>query len=252
MSTTAALQAVSARVERLIQRLHLHEMKIESCFSQAEGQIAGHAVRMRSRRYRGAAFESLTVAYLYNLNDKLLSVTVSGIPVAATGLPILGLDYVGFRGTLSLVALDLCPVNEPVWQARCAEPLMRLHRDAQTLVARKIPGFTQGVFSEYAIFSAAVDPAQCQYSVTLAERLLDYAEQLYGSLSDNLLLPVGSEAGHSLQQIQRWKQAMQSNKKEHSALSRIFGEVFTEKYLKAFLFSLEASPETEPIALPDA
>lgn len=51
---------------------------------------------MRSRRYRGAAFESLTVAYLYNLNDELLSVTVSGIPVAASGLPILGLDYVGF------------------------------------------------------------------------------------------------------------------------------------------------------------
>lgn len=231
------LEQIAARVEQSIQTLGLSSVPVPDAFSTATGEIAGTPVKMESFRYTGNAFDTYTVAYLRNPAQGLLSVTVSGIPRAESGLPILGLDYVGFRGALSLVALDLCPVHETYWASHCEAFLKDLYEHAQQLVQRKVPGFTQGVFSASAIFAAATNSHQCQQSTHLAERLLSHAESLF--LAANECALDAEQIERNREQIQQWKRAMRTNKKEHSALSRIFGESFTEKYLKRFLFALE-------------
>jgi hypothetical protein len=231
------LQQVSARVEQSIQTLGLVPVAVEDTFAIVSGEIAEMPVTMESYRYTGEAFETYTVAYLRNAAQELLSVTVSGIPYPDKGLPILGLDYVGFRGALSLVALDLCPVQASYWERHCKAFLAILHGQGQQLVQRKVPGFTEGVFSKSAIFAAATNQQQCQESALLADRLLNHVEALCINAERAALVPDAMESNR--QHIQRWKRAMQTNKKEHSALSRIFGASFTEKYLKTFLFALE-------------
>ncbi len=231
--TALYLRDVSEQVEAFIKDSGLTPVSIPTVYENARGRVGDIDVDMNSRRFEGSGLQSLTVAYLRHHHTKqLLSVTVSGIPRADTGLPILGLDYVGFRGTLSLVALDLCPVEQHLWTTR-VQPIMRpLHTRAKAhLIQRKIPGFTEGVFSELAVFAAATREDHCQHSVEMSEILLSEYKNLLQSCSQN-----PAQAKHNHERIQTWKRAMQNNKKEHSALSRIFGVDFTEKYLRQFLF----------------
>ena len=223
------LEDVSAAVEQWVSGLE--PLAVPEPFRSALGSIADTDVRMTSRCYQHPLLERVTVARLFTVSgNHPLSVTVSALPRAQVPLPILGLDYVGFRGTLSLVALDLCPTHSGFWQEHAAHPMTQIREQADALKARKIPGFTRGVFSELAVFSAATTATACEQARQLSHHLLK-------AYQDLMALPLPSVPDQQ-EQLRRWKLAMQSNKKEHSALSRIFGERFTERYLKEFLFAV--------------
>ncbi|MBF2054584.1 MAG: hypothetical protein IGS03_14155 [Candidatus Sericytochromatia bacterium] len=225
------LSTIAVAARKLPVQLAMEPVDIPRRFAQAEGQIQGQLVQMHSQRWQNDFVDHLTLALLYNASDELLSVTLSVIPKAQIPLPILGLDYVGFRGILSLVALDLCPVDRDFWHHHAAHHQQALQKSARThLIQRKIPDFTHGSFSPNAVFAAARSE-QFDLAQSLAESLLSTYPQLYREA-------LGEVPTDGTASIQNWKQAMRQNKKEHSALSQIFGEAFTQDYLYNFLFTL--------------
>lgn len=226
----ACLETLANEVSGFPQQLGLYPESIPTEFAHAAGCIGDVPIVMETQRYTAPWLEHFTVALLRDAQSRVLSVTVSALPQRCP-LPILGLDYVAFRGMLSLVALDLCPTDQGFWQAYVAEPLARIHHLAQDLTARKVPAFTQGVFSPAAVFAAA-RPGQEALALDLAQQLLTlYRELPRTTLSE-------PEQADLLAMTRRWRLAMRQNKKEQQALARIFGEDFAHHYLDDFLFAL--------------
>ena len=224
------LEALAAELATFPQQLGLYPVAIPPEFAHAAGVIGEMPIVMETQRYAAPWLEHFTLAVLRDAHAQVLSVTVSAVPHCCP-LPILGLDYVAFRGMLSLVALDLCPTDQGFWQAYAAAPLAHIHLQAQGLTARKVPTFTRGIFSPHAVFAAA-RPGQESVALDLAQQLLTlYLELPRMSLAD-------SEQADLLAMTLRWRLAMRQNKKEQQALARIFGEDYAHRYLDDFLFAV--------------
>lgn len=237
------LTQVRQDAEQWVEKIGLTPVEVLSQYALTQGEINGNPVSLSSFRYQGHCFSSLTLAYMKDQHDKILSVTLVGLPVKGSPLPIFGADYVGFRRSLSLIALDLCPTDQEFWE-QYTQPFLSQMRSESGLVQRKMPGFTQDVFSQEAICAAAVNSEQCDKAVDLFSQALSHYEALYEHYLQGQSRSGEDESTARYMQgqeelIKRWMLTMQSNKKEHSALSRILGESFTEKYLKEFLFYLE-------------
>ena len=230
MQLNQCLESVAQHLESLPEGLKLQEIEVLPYFAKVQGTIAEIDVEMHSKRYQGNGFEHLSIATMNTLAGTPMSVTVVLMPESDRGWPILGLDYVGFRGTLSLAAFDLFPCDQKLWETECKTQLQKMKEQSQNLIQRKTPDFAQDVFSSEAFFCAAKDSEQLRLASDLVKQLV----VLYQEITQK---PELSGSSNFQDSIEKWKHAMRSNKKEHSALSRIFGSDFTNAYLSEFLFA---------------
>lgn len=187
---------------------------------------------LRTQRYRGARLDSLTVAALETPRG-LCSLTLIGLPAAGTPFPVLGVDIIALRGTISLCALDLAPTDAEFWQAHCAPVLSAVQGAAeQSLVRRQRPRFADATFSSLAVI-AGVRPGGEAAVFDAVELLLQRTAALL--MAEPELPP--DRAAAARQHRQRWLLAERQNRKEHDALTRMFGPETAARYLDGFLFA---------------
>lgn len=223
------LTAVYDAIETWLKQQACYETEVAPAFERLNGELRGHAVSMHSRRFGGPHLAQLTLVDIRSLaTDERLSVTLTAVPAANKPAPILGLDYVGFGQTLSLMALDLFPVEPSYWTEAVRPQLLPvLEKAHETLTIRKIPDFAKAIFSDCALIAAARD-TQLDLAVELAKTYL----KIFGEV-----LPRESTGSYTERQ-REWLLRMRDNKKEHSALASIFGSETAFQYLHAFLFAV--------------
>lgn len=217
----------------LVERLGLTETPIPQEFALAEGSIGASAVTMHTRRYGGAQLAPLTVAVL-EVDGRLCSLTVIGLPPPGSRLPVLGLDLIALRGSLSLLAIDLSPTDPEFFTSSCAAILkMTELLAAPAIVPRKRPAFAETSFSSGAIIAGA-RAGQEETVFNAVEYFLEQTGALLRGYAPEDFLPDAAE-----RRI-RWLAAERQNRKEHNALAHMFGAPFAAQYLDQFLFG---SPE---------
>lgn len=214
-------------------RLALRPVALPPELAEVAGTLAGTPVTMRTQRYRGAQLAALTVAVI-EVEQRLCSLTVIGLPSAGTHCPVLGVDLIALRGTLALVALDLAPIGAEFWSARCSVILDAMHTLASpALLPRKRPDFTAEVFSDKALIGAA-RVGQEEAVFAAVELLLERSAELFAPSSAARVDPKAA------QRLTRWLAAERQNRKEHNALAGMFGAAFATRYLEQFLFGATA------------
>ncbi|MEM6730591.1 MAG: hypothetical protein AAF658_03495 [Myxococcota bacterium] len=234
----------------LLTRFNSNEASLTPCvvpleFGVREGFIGETQVKLRTRRYVSEELRALTFASIVDSAGRTRSVTVIGFPHQHSPLPILGIDLIAFRGTLSLVALDLAPTNAAFW-TRAAAPVLEAlsERCGDHLKRRKRPEFTHEAFSDLAMIVACPrgkEPVACQAAWDLAESYLKLAQT-------HSTAPASEED----RSVAQWCSAELRNRKEHDALSRVFGAEFAEAYLGYLFGDFAESPGFDsPFCVPE-
>ena len=217
-------------------RLGLRPVALPPSLALTSGRLEGSVLTLRTQRYAGNGGAALTLAAIETAQGRLCTLTVLGIPPPGAGWPVLGIDLIALRGTLALVAVDLAPVDPTFWQLHCAPLLQALRtRTADSLVARKRPAFTVETFSPLAVIAGARAGSEAVVCAAIAQLLEETAALLSGQQA-----VVASPSPSAQLARASWLAAEKQNRKEHDALSRIFGPRFASYYLDEFLF---ASPE---------
>lgn len=219
----------------LVYGLGLREVGVPERFRLLCGHVRDEPVALRSRRYESEFYESITLAHIEDERGSLRSVTVVGVPRAEYGLPIVGFDVIAVGGSLSLVALDLAPIDDDVW-ARVAEgPLRRLRAPAYqgAYVERKMPEFARGRFSKDA-FIVGARPGRERETIDLA---CAFVRDVVRVVDNEVSARAGCVDAARKRSVE-WRRAELRNQKEHSALSRIFGPDEATAYLRDFLFRI--------------
>lgn len=238
-------------VPRLLESLRLREQAVPPDLAELTGRLAERPVKLQTRRYEGAGLASLTVAIIAEgpaaagpatgpnrAPPALRSLTVIGLPQLGSRLPILGMDLIALAGSLSLVAIDLAPTEPQFWEERCRGLLDHVHTLAGSLVVpRKRPEFADQTFSPRALIAGA-RPEGVQPAIEAAAFLLAQCEHLYAPQPEPVAgaEPTEHDADSPAARQRSWLQAERRNRKEHDALSRIFGAEPARQYLDDFLF----------------
>ena len=213
----------------LVGRLSLRRVALPPELAKAEGTIGGSSVTMHTQRYRGAQLAPLTIAVL-EIEQKICSLTVIGLPSAGAPCPVLGIDLIALRGVLSLVALDLAPTDADFWTTHCSSILAAVQTlAAPALIARKRPEFAAEVFSAAALIGGT-RVGQESHVFAAVELLLVRSAELFAQTRGVPFRPTAS------QRLDRWLAAERQNRKEHNALTQMFGAAFATQYLDQFLF----------------
>jgi hypothetical protein len=215
------LRAVRAAAEALVVRLGLRALAVPAELRRIDGTLRDRPVSLRMRRFTGEGRVVLTIAEVVEQGGALCAVTVIGMPADGSLAPVLGIDLVALGGSLSLIAVDLAPTDAAVWDAH-AEPLLaRLHHASEAaVVPRRWPGFAVEVFSRRALLAgarrggevAALD-AVARFAVSLAP--------LYAGDEPDRVDP--ARAGAAAERRRGWCRAERRNRREHDALTRMFG-----------------------------
>lgn len=204
--------------------------------ARRRGQIGDTAVELTTRRYAGPVLESLTFASISDADNRCRSLTLIGFPRPGSPLPILGVDLIAFRGTLSLVALDYAPTSRSYWTEVAAPILEQVRKRAlPELKLRKRPEFTRDAFSDLALIAASPrgnEDTACQAAWSLIEAYLELVKQ-----SPSRAPQVEDRT------VAQWCEAELRNRKEHDALARVFGPHFADAYLR-FLFTPAGTPSS--------
>lgn len=213
----------------LVDPLGLQEAAVPREFARAEGQIEKSSVIMHTWRYRGVQLAPLTVAVL-EVEGRLCSLTVIGLPPPGSRLPVLGLDLIALRGSLSLLAVDLSPTDPEFFNSNCAAILEATERlAAPALVTRKRPAFAETSFSPRAIIAGA-RAGQEEMVFQAVKYFLEQTGALLQRYAPADFLPDAAARRIS------WLAAERQNRKEHNALANMFGAPFAAQYLEQFLF----------------
>lgn len=211
-------------------RLGLRSVALPPPLAIASGLLEGSVLTLRTQRYAGASGAALTLAAIATAKGRLCTLTVLGIPPQRANWPVLGIDLIALRGTLALVAVDLAPLDPAFWQRCCAPLLQALRtRTQDAVVPRKRPAFTVETFSPLAVIAGARAGGEVAVCAAIAQFLKETSMLLSGE-SRSAPSPSAQAARAS------WFAAEKQNRKEHDALSRIFGPRFAAYYLDEFLF----------------
>lgn len=219
-SIDLGLQGVRAAAERLADDLGLAPIAVPGPLIRLDGVVREVPVVMCTRRLAGRAFASFTLATIAEVAGPLRAVTVIGMPPEGSTAPILGVDLVALGGALSLVAVDLAPTDPERWMAAAGPVLGQLHLDTEgALVHRRWPEFAAEVFSRRALLAGA---RRGQESAALAAvaRFIASLAPVYAE-ADTGVEPGRREAAGV--RAAQWRLAERRNRREHDALTRIFG-----------------------------
>jgi len=232
------LRSLLASVEHsFVKETGMRSCRVPAQISEMKGVLDGSPLFLRTRRYRGIFFDSLTVAVLESA-ERLRSLTVIGLPPPGAPWPILGMDIIALRGSgISLVALDLAPTDLPLWETSCAPIMSDLHAQLKdAVVPRKRPEFTADAFSRLALIAgvrASREGAVFSAVETLLLRTIELLQRM----------PTIKYTNAAQERRERWLEAEKQNRKEHDALARLFGPAVAKNYLDGFLFASRTGAE---------
>lgn len=216
---TEGMRGVLDAADTLITRLELTEVEVPPTLRRIAGSVRDSPITMTVRRFVGGAFAALTVATIVDLDGRPRAVTLIGTPSDDSLAPILGVDLVALGGSLSLVAVDLAPIDDEAWRA--GEPLLdQLHRATEgRIVARRWPDFAAEVFSARALL-AGVHRGHTSAVLREVAGFVVALAPIYAPA------PAAEQARRDAarHRSRRWRLAERRNRREHDALSRIFGE----------------------------
>jgi Ferredoxin-dependent bilin reductase len=222
----SALVDVVAAAVAVAARGAMREVAVPAQFARLSGSLRGAAVTMNSKRYV-ALDHGLTVATIHDDSDgRLLTVTMVGLPQRECGLPILGVDLIGLRGSgMPLVAIDLAPTCAVRWAIDVEPILADLAGSCAQLTRRKPPQFAAAVFSPAALIASARPEQVATVCAAAADVVARWA------LLPSVEYPETSAA------VARWCGAELGNRKEHDALAAMFGREVAGRYLEQWLFA---------------
>lgn len=232
MQAHEVLQKVENHLSEKLAQGPLSPVGLSQDIALAQGNIQSEPVSMKTRRWQSERFESVTLASIVNSQNHLLSVTLSALPAPQFPFPIWGMDYVGFRGSLSLLAMDLYPVEPSFFEEVFSDfVISQRTQSTEALISRKSPDLPMGALSPLAMVAAAKTEEQMRLAQSLALEECDFYFQKSLNAQQDMTLKENKE------RIRQWKQSMLKNKKELGALSRIFGAEYAQHYLHEFLFA---------------
>lgn len=217
------LRAVRAAAEALVVRLGLRAIEVPTTLRRIDGRLRDRPIALRMRRFAGGGLATLTIAEIVEHDDgSLRAVTVIGMPGHGSLAPVLGIDLVALGGSLSLIAVDLAPTDAAVWDAR-AEPLLaRLHHASEAaVVPRRWPEFAADVFSRRALLAAARRGGETAALDAVARFAVSLAPLYAGDETDRA---DARRAAAAAERRRGWCLAERRNRREHDALTRMFGQ----------------------------
>lgn len=221
------LRNVLAVAERAIAAAGLVPCALPGGLGVLVGTHAGDPLHMHTRRWRGPDFAALTVATIADATQQLRSVTIIGMPAAGTSAPIVGVDLIGLAGALSLVAVDLAPTDDAAWQTHAAAMLTALHASVESrVVPRRRPSFADEVFSPRALIAGVRRGAE----LAVLDAVASFVEHALGRWPAPLALAPERAAAAS-DRVDAWCRAELRNRREHDALTRLFGAAPATAYL---------------------
>lgn len=242
MASHACLCEMDTLVEELLIREPMRvQREVAPAYRELAGSFAEARILMTSARYSGAGMESLTVSKITDEAGRMRSLTVIGQPELGSKLPILGMDLIGLRGHLSLVAVDLSPTDDELFESVWRHPLQSLlaaneRLGPQKLTLRKRPDFCEGTFSTHAAILAA-RPGQEPLVTELLAAFLRESARLFAQVTSVPEVPwPAARAQAARERVLRWREAELRNRKEVSALAALFGPERTRSFLSEFLF----------------
>jgi len=211
------LKIVLVAIEAWIARHRLALCPLPAQLRALVGTHAGAALHLDTRRWRGTGFAALTVATIRDATGRLRSVTIIGLPAAGVPGPIVGVDLIGLGGALSLVAVDLAPTDLATWETDAAASLAELHAAvAASVVLRRWPDFASEVFSPRALIAGVRRGAELDVLTAVAS----FVARIPTPPIDPI--PAGrASAAH--ERVTAWCRAELRNRREHDALTRLFG-----------------------------
>jgi hypothetical protein len=183
------------------------------------GEHRGKTATLRTLRWHDAKGATLTSAMM-TLDQEIVAVTAVGLPSADNAIPILGIDIVGFGGSVSLVAADIVASHHEGVSAA----MQSLAQASIGLPLRKLPEFAQAVFSKEALVAGA--PGELGLVACGA------VGQLIAAWS--LLAPDDPQRMVAL--ALPWCRAQRENRREQKALGAIFGHEIIEQYMSTVMF----------------
>jgi hypothetical protein len=187
--------------------------------SQLRGEYRGKQALLQTLRWRDRHGATLTSAVM-TLNEEIVAVTAVGLPSVNSALPILGIDVVGFAGSVSLVAADIV-----AWPHDGVSAAMKsLAGSTIELPRRKLPEFAQAVFSKDALVAGA--PGELGIVACAAIKQLIVA---WSSLSPG-------DPQHMLALALPWCRAQRENRREQKALGAIFGDQTIDHFMSTVMF----------------
>ncbi|HEY0135288.1 MAG TPA: hypothetical protein VGB85_14485 [Nannocystis sp.] len=223
----AGLRNVLAVAELAISELGLTRCPFPEALGALVGTHAGEPLRMHTRRWRGPGFVALTMATITDAAGQLRSVTIIGLPAAGCPGPIVGVDLIGLGGALSLVAVDLAPTDDVTWQTHAAAPLAALHTAVEThVVIRRRPSFADEVFSPRALIAGVRRGAE----LAVLDAVASFIEHAVGPRASPGKV-AAERATAADDRVAAWCRAELRNRREHDALTRLFGAVPATAYL---------------------
>ena len=141
--------------------------------------------------------------------------------------PIVGVDLIGLAGALSLVAVDLAPTDDAAWQTHAAAMLTALHASVESrVVPRRRPSFADEVFSPRALIAGVRRGAE----LAVLDAVASFVEHALGRWPAPLALAPERAAAAS-DRVDAWCRAELRNRREHDALTRLFGAAPATAYL---------------------
>ncbi len=207
-------------------------------FASMQGMIRGNPITLYTRRFSGSIWRSVTVAWIVRASDEALcSLTLVGLPRPESTAPILGVDLICLNGSLSLIAVDLAPMDESSFSQVAAPRLVRLHQQTHTTVAqRQRPAFCHDTFSSLALICAAKPGHTAEVEHAVADFLTDvldpgFADHFGRNSTDGSIK-------ETWQRQRAWLRSEQANRKEANAMSLMFGDDLARRYLCGFLFEV--------------
>lgn len=210
------LSVLEQKLSLLLAGSHFTEVVVPDKYKLLKGQHTFEAFELWTRRFTHPKLQHVTFASLQE-NGKRRAITVYALPLSNQSLPIFGMDYVGFGGFLTLAALDLAPTDPEFWNHYAKPVLEACHQGKQNCIERKLPENMQKVFSNQALVLAAKDLAACENAIDFAIETMKHYCQWLDEQTEIALSIKHSES------LEKWCLAMQQNKKESGALSRLFG-----------------------------
>lgn len=224
----AGLRSVLAAAQAWIDAEALDRVTLPRGLDQLRGAHGEATLQLDTRRHVGGGFAALTVAAIHDDHGLLRSATIIGLPEPATLAPVLGVDLIGFGGSLSLVAVDLSPTDETTWAGHAETLLARLHAEVgEHVVPRRWPTFAAEVFSSRALIVGVRRGAEAPVLAAVAAFVGDVAAVFAGPRTTDAARCAAVAA-----RVARWRHAELANRREHDALARIFGAADAAAYLE--------------------
>ncbi len=204
----------------LTSHLKLRSVPVPHQLADLSGQFRGQSLRMRTQAFSGHGFSRLVLSTITADDGAVKTFTLIGTPPPELGLPVLGVDLIGLNRALSLVAVDLSPTDEQCWQTLAAPILRQLHTSvAERSVPRRWPGFARDVFSPLALICGAKRGEEPVLFAAISHMLDQYAKAVVHQAP---IAPARARAAERRYRL--WAAAERKNRREHDALTAIFGD----------------------------